>query len=75
VARKRYKQNRKFDVMAKRLFTFWHPGKGGFESLKGKEKDFWRALAETHQGFDRVLDDPKSWEYVNEKLEQEKFAC
>lgn len=54
----RYKPNTKYDEGAMRLYRFWNPTGPGFQSLKGKDKDYWRALWQTQDGFDRVLDHP-----------------
>ena len=64
--RKRYVQNTKYDEMATRIYIFWNPNGGGFNSLKGKEKDWWRALAQTHEDFDKVLDAPPENMWINE---------
>tara|TARA_R110000803_G_scaffold80261_3_gene146047 strand:- start:18599 stop:18796 length:198 start_codon:yes stop_codon:yes gene_type:complete len=56
MSRKRYVQNTKYDEMAIRIYQFWNKNTGGFSNLDGKSKDYWRALAQTHEDFDKVLD-------------------
>lgn len=47
------KENTKYDELAKHLYDLWkeaHPKQEAFGRITRRDRDYWRALAQTYEG-------------------------